>query len=593
MEGGVGLGNVRLAILDLSPSGNQPMSDPDGRAAITYNGEVYNFAELRADLPHQEPAFRGTSDTEVILRSYLRFGAASLPRMNGMFAFALWDRARREVVLARDHLGIKPLYYYWNGAQLVFGSEIKALLASGLVPRELDFGGFNDYLTYNYVPGPRTMLRGVSKLMPGHRLTLDIERIRVDVEPYWRLPTGPAKPMDLEDCSHLLRARLGAAVRRQMVSDVPLGAFLSGGIDSSLIVGFMAEATTRSIDTFCVRFDEPELDESRHAALVAHHFGTRHHEVVLKPDATTLERLAVQFDEPFADPTMVANYALSDFTRQHVTVALAGDGGDELFAGYGRFAAGLRDTRGTDYGRGLLAALSPMLRPLPVTTPGKGWLTRRLLRHGFRRYIDRVSRFQNAPGFMHAKRSLLLPAVLAQLPLDESDAYLERLYQEAGADGLADALGRLLHVDCRSYLLENGLTKVDRTSMLVSLEVRVPFLDLDVVDLAFRIPSAYKLGPDGVTKPILRKIAAEMLPVGQAARPKQGFDVPMARWLRCELADYARDVLLDGRTVSRGILRREYLELALGLHQSGRRALTYAILIPLMFELWCRQYLDH
>src|SRR3989442_407955 len=581
-RGGVGLGHRRLAIIDLV-TGAQPMANENGTVWITFNGEIYNFQVLRAELQAHGATFRTTSDTEVILRAWERWGPECVHRLRGMFAFAILDECRRQVFLARDRVGIKPLVYAWDGQRLLFGSELKALLAAGL-PRELDVHALAHSLVYGYIPAPRTIFGTARKLPPASWLLLSLGGGEPRVERYWSLRFVPDHGVTEQEWQERLRAALEEAVRIHMVSDVPIGAFLSGGVDSSTVVALMARASAAPVRTFSIGFEEDDYDELKYARQLAHRYGTEHYELVVKPDALdVLPRLAFGFDEPFADSSALPTYYVAKITREHVTVALSGDGGDENFAGYGRYArtAALSERLDTLPGTVLRAALGLGARVLRPGARGQGYAE--LLAAGpVGRYVKLVT-LQSR----HRALSLLMPDVCAALPPTPEACVVREAMAAAGS---SDYVTQLQYADIQTYLPEDILTKVDRASMLPSLETRVPLLDHILMELAATIPSALKLR-SGSGKHILKRAVGDLLPAEILGRKKMGFAVPLARWFRKELAVYVSDTLLGQRARQRGIVRPERVEWLLDQHRRGRD-FSGQIWVLLMLEDWCRTWWD-
>jgi asparagine synthase (glutamine-hydrolysing) len=582
VDGPVGLGHRRLAIIDLV-TGDQPMESDDGMLCTVFNGEIYNYRELRAELAAEGAAFRTTSDTEVILRAYERFGRECLQHLRGMFAFALWDKRRRELFIARDRVGIKPLVYAWDGRRLHFGSELKALLQDPTLARELDWDALRDYLVYQYVPSPQTIFRGVRKLEPASYLVLSLERGTLETRRYWDLRFRPDRTVSEADWEAGLRDVLAESVRQHMVADVPIGAFLSGGLDSSTVVAFMARAAAGRVRTFSIGFDEESFDELAFARQVATRFGTEHSEYVVKPDALeVLPLLAAQFDEPFADSSAIPTYYVSKITREQVTVALSGDGGDENFAGYRRYARAQALHERFDHGAGRL--VRPLLalgaRLLPQGMRGRGYLEL-LGEDELARYFRMVTAHDTAD----LRRVLTRDACRHMTP-EASPEHFRRLAAEAKAPDYVSALQAL---DIRTYLPEDILTKVDRTSMMVSLEARVPLLDHVLMEFMATMPVGLKMR-EGAGKAILRRVMAADLPEDVLSRRKMGFGVPLGAWFRRELAGYARDVLLDRRTRERGVFDPRALAALLDEHQAGPRDRSAQIWSLLAFEEWARRW---
>jgi asparagine synthase (glutamine-hydrolysing) len=583
-DGRVGLGHRRLSIIDLA-TGEQPMSNDDASLWITFNGEIYNYRELRRELESRGYRFRTASDTEVIIKAYEAFGPDCVQRLRGMFAFAMWDARRRRLFLARDRAGIKPLVYAWNGRRLLFASEIKALLQDPDLVREVDSEALRDYLTFLYVPGPKTMFRGIRKLPPASYLLLDADGGEPVIQRYWRLEFRPEAGRREEEWTEGLRAHLADAVQSHLVSDVPIGAFLSGGVDSGSVVALMARAGQGPVRTFSIGFEDQAFDEVGYARQVAQRYGTDHYEFVVKPDALeALPRLAWQFDEPFADSSALPTYYVSKITREHVTVGLSGDGGDEHFAGYTRYARALALHRRLDRGAGRL--LRPLLalggRLLPTGARGQGYLSL-LGADPVERYYQIMTggRIGALRDILHAEvRDSVMPGLGAA-----------RFRAHAGAAPERDYVAAMQRIDIETYLPEDILTKVDRTSMLVSLEARVPLLDHVLMEYVATMPTALKLSNAG-GKAIFKRAMGEALPPDVLSRPKMGFGVPLARWFRGELGDHAREVLLDGRTRRRGLLDTVAVGRLLEEHRSGRRERATMLWTLLCLEEWARIWLD-
>ncbi len=542
-----GLGHRRLSILDLSPAGRQPMPSADGRYWIVYNGEVYNYRDLRQGLLEEGHRFRSNSDTEVILHLYAKLGEGCLERFRGMFAFGVWDCERGELFLARDRLGVKPLYYAERDGRLLFASELKAILKHPEIGRQVDSLALHDYLTYLYVPPPRTIYRDIQSLPPGHFLVWRDGGI-ARKERYWRLPEGRLDG-DEADLTGELRALLEESVRLRMISDVPVGAFLSGGVDSSGIVGLMARQTSHPVQTFSIGFGARArlYDELDHAKRVADHFGTDHHEIVVEPDAVSLLPEMVRgFDEPFGNPTAFLVHLLSAFTRRHVTVALAGDGGDEVFGGYPRYKGAALS--------GLYRAIprwarrltfEPIAALLPESSRG---------RHGLRRFREFVQGGALEPEEMYChwvtyytddmKSELYTPEAFNQVGVQVPYQFLKGFFREAEGRARNTFFDRITAVDLQSFLPCNLLAYSDRMSMAHGLEVRVPFTDHRLVEFVTRLPATLRLR--GMQdKYLLKRALGDLLPEAVLRRKKLGFNPPMALWLKEDLQGLVRDCLSD------------------------------------------------
>ncbi len=583
VEGPVSLGMRRLSIIDLV-GGHQPISGEDGTVTIVFNGEIYNFRDLQRQLETRGHTFRTRSDTEAIVHLYEEYGASCVDHLNGMFAFAIWDDRNRKLFIARDRTGEKPLYYTVTptGA-FVFGSEIKALLEHPDVERETNLDALDAYFTLGYVPDPLSIFRDIHKLPPGHHLTFADGR--VSVQQYWDFTFEPASSRREEDYLDELRALLDEAVRLRLISDVPLGAFLSGGIDSSTVVGLMARHMDQPVKTFSIGFHEDSYNELKYARLTAKKFGTDHHEFFVTPDIWEIvEELAWHFDEPFADSSAIPTYMVSKLAREHVTVVLSGDGGDELFAGYTRYLVEQQRSGFANLPAFMRKGImQPLSRRLPHGARGRNYLHNISL-DPLDRYLDSVSIFTG---------------------LNKQLLYSEDFRRRLGGDGFIAArfrdygmkvktgepLDRLLYIDSKTYLPGDILTKVDRMSMAGSLEARVPLLDHKVIDFVTRIPASMKL-TGHETKHLFKRAIKDLVPEEILNRPKQGFGVPIQEWINQQLRDRLRDTLREPRTRQRGYVEPAYLDVLLDEHERGRRDHSMALWALLMLELWHRQFVD-
>ena len=586
---GAALGMRRLAIIDLV-TGEQPAFNEDKSVSVILNGEIYNYRELRTLLEKRGHAFRSASDTEVLPHLYEEFGDAMVGELNGMFAFALWDSRRRRLLIARDRFGEKPLYWGVFDKTLLFASEPKVLLAHPAVRPSLNLQALRQYLSFDYVPAPLSIYEGINKLPAAHKLTL--EAGRVNVERYWRLNYETKQPVPSErEAAEHLRELLADAVRMRLVSDVPLGVLLSGGVDSSTVAALAVRASSEAVKTFSISFAEASFDESAYARGVAKFLGTDHHEERLSANlaANLVSEIGSWMDEPFSDPSLVPTYLLSRFTRKHVTVALGGDGGDELFAGYQMYAG----HRWAEIYKHVPAALrrgivEPFVRFLPVKTKNLSF-DYKALRFVTGANYDTVARHHIWFGSFtpDQQEQLLTPAAL-----DASDGEIyadARLIAEECEDN--DLVTRMQSVDTRLYLAEDILTKVDRASMAVSLEVRAPFLDPRVAEYAASLPCNYKLRRLK-TKYILKKAVREMLPGFVTRRGKKGFGVPVAEWLKFNLRPLARDLLSPERVRRAGVFNPEYVARLQDEHERGvanHRKLLWTLL---MFELWHESFVE-
>jgi len=581
-DGPVGFAHRRLSIIDLA-SGQQPMESPDGQVCVVFNGEIYNYPELRRELEsRQGHVFRTQSDTEVLLALYQHAGLDAFPRLNGMFACAFWDRRTSQLVLARDRIGKKPLYYYRDAQRVLFGSELKAILAFGGVDRRVDLRALDEYVAHGYIVGEQAILEGVRRVAPAQVVV--VRDGRVTARSYWRLAFEPAsKPPSEVEAIERTADLVRQAVKRRLMSDVPLGAFLSGGLDSSAVVAVMAELSSRPVQTFSIGFEETDYSEADDARRVAEHLGTDHHEMIIKPDALhVLPELVWHLDEPFGDSSALATYYVCQAARQHVTVALSGDGGDEVFAGYTLYQDLDRWRRLRRIPRWIRhRVLPPLTRVMPFTWPG--WNT---LYAAGRVEDDGLAPALGAYPYLHGE--LYTHDITRALDGHDPLAETRRLRREAAH---LDPVSRLQYVDTLQYLPADILTKVDRMSMANSLEVRAPLLDYTLVEYIATLPLTYKLR-SGVSKYLLRKVCAPMLPVSTLAKPKQGFAIPKDRWFQGTLRPFAEEILLDRRTLARGYFRKDTLVRLLTHHATGRRDYSAWIWSLIVLELWCRTFVD-
>ena len=586
---GVALGMRRLAIIDLV-TGEQPVFNEDKSIAVVLNGEIYNYREVRAGLEKRGHTFRSASDTEVLPHLYEEYGDEMMQHLNGMFAFALWDSKRRRLLIARDRFGEKPLYWGVFDKTLLFASEPKVLLANPSVRPGLNLQALRQYLSFDYVPAPLSIYDGINKLPAAHKLVL--EEGRVEVSPYWQLnyATTPNVPSE-RDAAAQLQDLLADSVRMRLVSDVPLGVLLSGGVDSSGVAALAVRASSEAVKTFSISFAESSFDESAYARGVAKFLGTDHHEERLSANlaANLVGEIGSWMDEPFSDPSLVPTYLLSRFTRKHVTVALGGDGGDELFAGYPMYAghrwAAIYERVPKAIRNGIV---EPLVRRLPVKTKNLS-LDYKALRFVTGVKYDTVARH-------HIWFGSFTPDEQEQLLTDEAraatDADIYRQAREMMAESDApDLLKQMQNLDTRLYLAEDILTKVDRASMAVSLEVRAPFLDHRVAEFAASLPSNYKLRGQK-TKYILKKAVDELLPRFVTRRGKKGFGVPVAEWLKFKLKPLARDLLSPERVRRAGVFNPDYVSRLQDEHERGvanHRKLLWTLL---MFELWHESFIE-
>jgi asparagine synthase (glutamine-hydrolysing) len=583
INGGVALGIRRLAIIDVS-GGHQPMFNEDETVCVVFNGEIYNYRELRRELEAEGHQFHSNSDTEVIVHLWEKHGPDFAVRLNGMFAIALHDLRQQKLVLARDHIGIKPLFYSLSARGLVFGSEIKVLLASGMVERQLDVDALGQLLAWEYVPGSATLLEPVRKLEAGHLLEVNLATQETRLVEFWDVPLNGSRPDSDNQWEEKLDAAIQKAIHRQLVSDVPLGGFLSGGVDSSLVVAGMGPGA----HAFSIGFDDATYNELPWATRVAEHLGVMHTTDVLSSQVAGLFDHLMQFmDDPIGDFSIFPTYQVSRHARKNVTVALSGDGGDELFGGYETYLAQMWETRWNRFPRSVRrAVLEPIVRTLPPQDAKKGLINKA------RRFVEGLkhddelghARWRLFAGEAMRQR-LFRPEALAQMATPVG-AHIEQLAAKAAH---LDAIARSLYVDVKSYLVDNCLVKMDRMSMAVSLEVRVPLLDKEVVELAFQVPSHLKL-QGGRTKVLLKQIAARHVPDTCIYRRKEGFSIPIKNWLKAELRPLMEDLLDSDRLRSEGIFNAGEIATLMEEHLNNKANHSHILWTLMVFQDWRRRW---
>ncbi|MDO8281326.1 MAG: asparagine synthase (glutamine-hydrolyzing) [Thermodesulfovibrionia bacterium] len=583
----VGLAHRRLSIIDLSDAGRQPMSDREGKIWITFNGEIYNFQEIHEQLTKKGYAFKSRSDTEVIINAYKEWGTDCISKFNGMFAFGIYDDNRKILFLARDRIGKKPLYYTLDkrSGGFAFSSEIKALLRIKDISREFDLQALNSYLTFGYVPGEMSIFQAIRKLLPAHAMIYNLDNGEHKIWSYWDVPRLAEKIPSEEELLETLETLLTDAVRIRMISDVPLGAFLSGGVDSSLVVALMSKISSRPVKTFSIGFENNAHNELPYARIVADHFGTEHHELIVKPDAfSVLPDLVRQFDEPFADSSMIPAYYVSKVTREHVAVALSGDGGDEIFGGYTVYLAGLFDY----YARMLVPSflregLAGAAKHIPDDTAGrikKQMLLLKLDLHDV--FVERYTRaFFDEPG----RRNLLNKDITRSL----ESAFTAPELSRRSFLGLRnkDFITSMTYADLKTYLPDDVMVKVDRAGMMVSLETRAPLLDYRIAEFSFgNIPGNLKV-KQLTTKYILKKLAKKLLPEELDIKRKWGFSVPISDWFSGPLKSHVREVLMGDKSeyFNHSTIKQLLDEQEHGIDHSAR------LFNLLVFSLWKREYL--
>jgi asparagine synthase (glutamine-hydrolysing) len=598
---GIGLGHARLSILDLTPEGHQPMVSASGRYVIVFNGEVYNFAELRSELEVVGQKFRGHSDTEMMLAAFEEWGIEkAIPRFVGMFAFVLWDRAKRVLTLACDRMGEKPLYYGWQGNTFLFGSELKALKAHPAFQGEIDRGALALMLRHNYIPAPYSIYKDIRKLLPGTYLNFLMGKREGEPVQYWSVrevaERGQAQPFAGSETEAVmaLESHLLGSISLQMIADVPLGAFLSGGVDSSTVVALMQAQSSRPVKTFTIGFHEEGYDEAQYAKSVARHLGTEHTELYIMPKEAmnVIPRLPALYDEPFSDSSQIPTFLVSELARRHVTVSLSGDGGDELFGGYNRYFWATNIWRRISWApQPMRAALAGALTALPPSA----W---NVMFEGLVHFLPAGWRYANPGDKLHKLAEILAVRTPEEIYLGLVSHWKQPtevvrgthepptvLTDPAQWADLPDFEQRMMYLDQMTYLPGDILTKVDRAAMGVSLETRVPFLDHRVVEFAWSLPLPMKIR-NGQGKWLLRQVLGRHVPKELMERPKMGFGVPIDMWLRGPLKGWAEELLNEARLQREGFfdhrpIREKWVE-----HRTGRRNWSYYLWDVLMFQAW-------
>ena len=586
----VGLGMRRLSIIDLS-TGKQPISNEDGKIWIVFNGEIYNHKSLRNELERHGHQFKTQTDTEAIVHAYEEFGENCVQKLNGMFAFAIWDQHKNQLFLARDRVGIKPLYYYFDKKRLIFGSELKSILQADDIPRRIDLQALDNFLTLEYIPAPLSIFQDIRKLAPGHTLTFRNNDIWI--RNYWdvELKTNGAEPGELKTN---LRDLLQDAVKIRLMSDVPLGAFLSGGIDSSTIVAMMAQVMDQPVKTFSIGFEDSTYNELEYARLIAKTFKTDHHEFIIKPDAVELSDTLLKFlDEPFGDFSIFPTYLVSKMAREYVTVVLSGDGGDELFAGYDTYIAdkiakkyysrlplGLRN-----------GVLTKILDMIPPSSKKKGLINRA------KRFVEGMKLPEDLHHtrwmiFLQEAEKELLYSRDMKSGILEGDSYkfIRNYFSNVAYNG-SDEINKQMYVDIKTYLVDDILVKVDRMSMATSLEARVPFLDYRFVEFAATIPGKYKL-QGKKTKVILKQAMEDLLPHEILYRGKEGFSIPIKNWLKKELKPLMMDTLAPDKIKREGFFDSEYIDKLVKEHLKGAENHSHRLWALIIFGRWYDLYMS-
>lgn len=582
----VAIGMRRLSVIDLK-GGSQPIFNENNSIRVVFNGEIYNFRELRRSLESQGHVFRTNSDTEVIVHAYEEYGSDSPKYFNGMFAFALHDSTKHKLFLVRDHIGIKPLYYSYNQRRLVWGSEIKALLASGLVSRDLDIDALAEFLAWEYIPGNRTLFKTIHKLKPGEMIEINLDCPTCKPQSYWDVPLLEEIPLvSQEHWEDEIDDKIRECVQRQLISDVPLGAFLSGGVDSSLMV-----ASMKGAKTFSIGFDDSTYDELQWARKVADYVGVDHVDEIIKPDIVGLfEHLMYFLDDPIGDFSIFPTYMVSRYTRKHVTVALSGDGGDELFGGYETYLAESMARWYSAYTPTFLRKrlIEPFIRSLRPRPAKKGLVNKA------KRFIEGL---EHPADLSHARWRIfsgealqqeLFTAEALEEVVSPLSSHILDLFRQAGD---RQPLNQSLYVDLKSYLCDNCLVKVDRMSMAVSLEARVPYLDKELVELAFRVPDNLKVRK-GKSKILLKKIAARHVPADCIYRPKEGFSIPIKNWLNFQLRPLMEELLNSKKIKKEGLFSISTVERLKREHLSGLANHSHILWGLMVFQAWRKCWLE-
>jgi asparagine synthase (glutamine-hydrolysing) len=576
---GIGLGMRRLSIIDID-GGHQPVHNEDGSVWVVFNGEIYNFKTLRSTLERQGHRFYTETDTEVIVHLYEQYGESCVDKLRGMFAFAVWDDRRKTLLLARDRLGIKPLFYTVVDGRLAFGSELKVLLQLPEVERRLNWSSVGYLFTAMCTPSAESIVDGVHKLKPGHILTASAKH-GVRVRQYWDVVFDPDHGKNEAFFIERLRDLLEESVRLRLIADVPLGAFLSGGIDSSAVVATMARLSSGPVKTFSVGFPDKDYNELDYARQVARKFGTDHHEFVVEPNVLNfIDDLAWSLDEPFGDSSAIPTYMVSKMASEHVTVVLSGDGGDELFAGYDRYIKERKERRLAKIPSPIRKVAGIAGKLMPEGLKGRNFL-RHLAFNGADRYFDANTLFREGE-----KARLFEPDAYKAIHAEDPRRILRGFLENNNMHWLSS----LQYLDTKNYLANDILTKVDRMSMAHSIEARVPLLDHKLVEFAATIPPELKL-KGKTTKYIFKKAMEGILPNEILHRPKRGFAIPLGRWFRGQLSLYVRDLLLSRKSLDRGLFRKQYVERLIQMNDRGR-SLDLQLWTLITFELWCRRFID-
>jgi len=577
LDGNIGLGFRRLSIIDLSASGHQPMSADNEGVWIVFNGEIYNFEELRRELQAEGVSFKSKSDTEVILQLYVRLGVGCFARLRGMFGIAIWDSKKKVIVLARDRVGEKPLYYYQDNEKFLFASELKSIYQYPGIDHIISSEALAEYFSYGFIGAPRTIYQSVSKLEPGYYMTIDVTG-KKSLQSYWnwRPSTTPAIT-SIEEAKQLIFDKVDESIRLRMQSDVPLGAFLSGGIDSTIVVARMAEYSSTPVKTFTIGFKDKAYDESPYAAIVARRYQTNHHLEIIEPNYTDLvEGIVSNFDEPFGDSSALPTYIVSKMIGKYVTVVLSGDGGDEVFGGYDIYQESLAH-RKFDKVPSIIKRTAKFLDPVyPDALPGRNYLRRFALSNPYDRFIERYKLISDP------ERKKLIPDIEFQNSTAFKKKYIDMLDRDT------EFLSVLRYNDLKHYLEGDILVKVDRTTMLNSIESRAPLLDHELVELSFKL-SGTLLIQNNQKKFVFKEAFKKYIPEELLSRPKKGFSLPLANWFRNDLYTYFESTVFTNQLKQSGLINLSYVKHLFDIHQSKKRNLSFHLWLILAFAIWYNQ----
>jgi asparagine synthase (glutamine-hydrolysing) len=579
IDDNLGFGFRRLSIIDLSPLGHQPMINETGTITIVFNGEIYNFQELRKDCEEKGFRFKSRTDTEVIIALYQIYGERFPEFLRGMFAIALWDKNNQKLLLVRDRIGKKPLHYYFDGQQLMFGSEIKSIVAVKSIQKEIDWDSIDEYFAYGFISAPKTIYKNIHKVLPGNMLKY--ENGKISEKPFWELRPSTIEGADEKEMLEAIRAKISESVKIRMISDVPLGAFLSGGIDSSLVVAFMAQHSSTPVKTFSIGFGEKDFDETKYAREIANIFSTDHTEEVVTPNyADIIESIINDFDEPFGDSSALPTYIVSKLTRKYVTVALSGDGGDELFGGYDHYSIALKERIYDSVPGFIKPVFKGFSNIFPDKLRGGNALFRMSVKTPQQRFIERRK-------VMYDTERNKIYSDLVLNKIGNYNVNKEQLKFFKTATNV-EFLVQCQFNDFKYIMVDDILVKVDRMSMLNSLETRCPLLDHELAELAFQLPASFMIR-NGAKKYMLKKILGGLIPAYILNRPKQGFALPLKYWFNKELYDFAMENIFSDAMINSGMFNMNNIQLIYNIHKSGRRDMSFQLWHILAFAIWLQK----